>query len=200
MKTAKWDIVDDAAKARMALSPLRRELLERLSAPASASELGEQMNITRQKLGYHLKQLETAGLIFVAEERQRRGFVEKRYQSRAEALVFDPQIMGNTDQRQNNIMDRYASEHLIQSASAVIRDVTRMRAEADRSEKRLLTFTIEADVGFARPADVESFTEQLAQSVLTIARQFDCDDSTSRPYRLTICGHPTAPKPSRKSS
>ena len=200
MKTAKWDIVDDAAKARMALSPLRRELLERLSAPASASELGEQMNITRQKLGYHLKQLETAGLIFVAEERQRRGFVEKRYQSRAEALVFDPQIMGNTDQRQNNVMDRYASEHLIQSASAVIRDVTRMRAEADRSEKRLLTFTIEADVGFARPSDVESFTEQLAQAVLTIARQFDCGDSTSRPYRLTICGHPTAPKPSRKSS
>lgn len=199
MKTAKWDIVDDAAKARVALSPLRRELLERLRDPASASELGEQMDIARQKLGYHLKQLENAGLIFVAEERQRRGFVEKRYQSRAEALVLDPQIMGHPRSEGHDIVDRYASEHLIQRASAVVRDVTRMRAEADRAEKRLLTFTIEADIGFARPADVESFTEQLAETVLELAKSYQ-SEGARRSYRLTICGHPSAPKTPRKAS
>ena len=44
-----------------------------------------------------------------------------------------------------------------------MRDVSRMQAAA--GERRLLTFTIEADVGFRSPADVEAFTTALADAV-----------------------------------
>ena len=65
----------DAAKARAALTPLRRELLERLHEPGSASSLAGQLDLPRQKLAYHLRVLEEAGLVKLVEERPRRGFV-----------------------------------------------------------------------------------------------------------------------------
>ena len=55
-------LVSDAAKARVALTPLRRELLERLHEPGSASSLAGQLAVSRQKLGYHLRVLEPARL------------------------------------------------------------------------------------------------------------------------------------------
>ena len=61
-------LVSDAAKARAALTPLRRELLERLREPNSAASLAGQLALPRQKLAYHLRVLEEAGLI--ANERE----------------------------------------------------------------------------------------------------------------------------------
>ena len=55
-------MVGDAAAARAALSPLRRELLVRLREPGSAASLSEAMKLPRQRIGYHLKVLEEAGL------------------------------------------------------------------------------------------------------------------------------------------
>jgi hypothetical protein len=82
--------------------------------------------------------------------------------------------------------DRYAAEHLIGAASDVVRDVVRMQAAAEAEGTRLLTFTIEADVRFAAPADVERFCERLAALVASHG-----SSDTGRPYRLVLAGHPT---------
>ena len=82
--------------------------------------------------------------------------------------------------------DRHAAEHLVARAAAIVRDVTRMHAAA--GDRRLLTFTIEADIGFRRPADVEAFTTALADAVATVAHRFH--DPAGRPYRVIAGGHP----------
>ena len=56
-------LLDKADHVRLALSPIRRRLLERLRQPASATELAGELALGRQRINYHLRALEVAGLI-----------------------------------------------------------------------------------------------------------------------------------------
>ena len=191
MKSLATDLIDNPDRARMALSPIRRQLLLRLRRPASAAQLAVEMSMSRQKLGYHLRALEAAGLIGLAEERGRRGFIERLLVARADAFVIDPSIMGAASSSGIDAQDRYAADHLMQAAADVVRNVTRMRAAAETEGKRLLTFTIEADVGFASPGDIETFADRLAAAVAELARAYPAEGENRR-YRLVIGGHPAA--------
>src|SRR5262245_14421746 len=134
---------------RLALSPMRRTLLERLRTPSSATQLASELALGRQRVNYHLRALEGAGLIELLEERQRRGCVERVLVARARAFVVDPAVMATPatsrpprSEAPPAAQDRFAAEHLIGTAAAVVRDVGRMQARAHRQGARLLTFTI----------------------------------------------------------
>ncbi|MBP7705291.1 MAG: helix-turn-helix transcriptional regulator [Caulobacter sp.] len=193
------DLLQDAETLRAALPPLRRALLERLAEPASASQLAEAMGMSRQKLGYHLRALEEAGLVRLVEERRRRGFTE-RVLVAAGRLMIDPALLAPPPAAADAARDRYAAAHLVNAAAGVVRDVTRMQAAADREDARLLTFTLEAEVALARPRDLEALTEALAEAVAAVVARFDRPGETSRRYRLIAGGHPapkTAPSTAR---
>jgi hypothetical protein len=126
-------------------------------------------------------------MLELVEERPRRGCTERVLATKADAFVVDPGVLGA--RARIEAQDRYAAEHLIGAATDVVRDVTRMQAAADAEGTRLLTFTIEADVRFAAPVDVERFADRLAALV---AEAGDAHGSTTgRPYRLVLAGHPT---------
>ena len=184
-------MVDDAATARLALSPLRRRLLARLRNPASAAVLSEEFAMPRQKIGYHLRVLEKAGLVAEAGTRRRRGFTERMLETRSDALIVDPMILAPADPDAVGKQDRFAAGHLVRAAAQIVRDVSRMREAAESEGRRLLTFTVEAEIAFAAPADIELFTARLAESLAEIAADFAPRDE-GRAYRITIAGHPAA--------
>jgi len=181
--------LEEPNAVRAALSPLRRRLLNLLQEPASASQLAVTLGMPRQRLGYHLRQLEQAGLVELVEQRQRRGFVERILQATATAYVVDPSVMSSREDRAfTRLHDQYAAEHLVDVAAATVRDVARMQVAADATGKRLLTFTIEADVRLAQPGDVHRFTDALAAAIEVTVDAFDAEGG--RPYRLVAGGHP----------
>lgn len=180
-------LVEDAAKARQAMTPLRLKLLALLREPGSAATLAAALELPRQKVGYHLHALEKAGLVVPAGERQRRGFTERLYVARAGSFVVDPAILGAMPAVEKQ--DRFAAEHLVARSAETVREVTRMQAAAAEEGTRLLTFTIEADVGFAAPQDVEAFAERLTAMVAGLAEEFQ-PAGEGRRYRLLIGGHP----------
>jgi DNA-binding transcriptional ArsR family regulator len=186
-------LLEDSGQVRAALSPLRRELLDLLHEPASASELGARLGLPRQKVNYHLGVLERAGLVRLVETRARRGCTERILQATAAEFVVDPQLMG--EPRTLRSQDRFAADHLIQVAADTVRDVSRQQAGADEAQKRLLTFTIEAEVSFGQPADVYRFTDALAEAVQVAASEFALESGGQR-YRVVVGGHP-APQPDR---
>ena len=185
-------MVDDARTARIALSPLRRELLALLRTPASAATLAEALDLPRQKIGYHLRILEKAGLIAEVETRQRRGFTERLLEARSDALIVDPMILAPPDPDAIDRQDRFAAGHLIRTAAGIVRDVSRMQSTAAGEGSRLLTFTIEADVAFARPSDIQDFAARLSNALAGIAAEFAPQEDKGRSYRVTIAGHPAA--------
>ena len=177
--------VDSPDRVRAALSPIRRDLLKRLRTPSSASQLAAELGLPRQRLNYHLKALEQAGLVELVEQRQRRGCVERILRTRPGALVVDPAVVTGEFTR---IHDQYAAEHLVGVAATTVRDVARMQDGAARADKRLLTFTVETEVRFARPGDVHVFTDELAAVVREVVERYD--SAGGRPYRMVALGHP----------
>jgi hypothetical protein len=135
-------------------------------------------------VNYHLRALERAGLVELVDTRRRRGCVERIVVAAAEAFVVDPSVLGeHPTERQ----DRFAAAYLMTTAADMVRDVARQQGEADRQGARLLTFTLETEVGFAEPEDLERFTDALAECLATTAARFD---APGRRYRVVVGGHP----------
>ena len=188
-------LLDRPERVRLALSPIRRRLLDRLRRPASATELAAEMALGRQRVNYHLRELEKAGLVHLVEERQRRGCVERILAARADAFVVDPSVMGSRGMRaiKASAQDRYSAEHLIDAAGDVVRHVARMRAQAEEQGTRLLTFAIDTEISFATPVDLDRFTTALAEFVAREAAKVH-NPAEGRRFRILLGGHP-APGP-----
>lgn len=185
-------LLDDLDTALLALAPVRRRILTALTEPASAAGLAEKLGLPRQNIGYHLNALEAAGLVQLSGERRKRGFTERLFVA-ARNHVFDPGMMqAPPDPDAVEAQDRHAADHLITTASALVRDVARMRQDAAAEGSRLLTLTVEADVTFAAPADFDAFTEEVSAAVAALARKYAAP--SGRRYRLTAAAHPAVAK------
>ncbi|MFI9846553.1 ArsR/SmtB family transcription factor [Nonomuraea sp. NPDC051941] len=172
---------------RGSLSPLRKRVLEELREPASATTVAARLGETRQRVNYHLRELEKAGLVEVVELRQRRGRQERIVRATARTVVVAPEVVGAPSPGEQ---DRFAADTLLAVTARTFGDVAEMRERAAREGKRLVTFTIETDVGFAEPADISRFATDLAARVADLVASYDSPEATRR-YRLIIGGHPT---------
>jgi DNA-binding transcriptional ArsR family regulator len=188
--------VEEPERLRVALTPLRRRLLELMRTPASATELGVALGLSRQKVNYHVRALETAGLVRLVEERQRRGCTERMLQATADSYLVDPGVMaGPDDGSPVQARDRFAAGHLVATAARTVRDVSRMQQAASDEGTRLLTFTVEAEVRFAQPADVHRFADTVAQAIASAAAEATTPPGEGRPYRIVVGAHPAPAAP-----
>lgn len=165
-----------------AFSPLRTAVLASLRAPASATEVAERLGETRQRVNYHVRSLEKAGLVELVEERPRRGCTERVMRATCHAVVVEPRVMGELPAEQ----DRFAADTVLAGGARLVRDVAAARTAAAERGQRLLTFAIEAEVGFSRPADLERFTDALAERIGELAAEF----GGQRRYRIFLGGVP----------
>lgn len=179
-------LLDRPDAVRAALSPLRRELLGHLREPASATQLAALLGLSRQKVNYHLRALEEAGLVELVEERQRRGFRERVLRARP-GFVVDPALVAGEFEK---VADRFAADHLVEVAAGALRDVSRMQAAAQDGGKRLMTATVEVEVRFASPAAVRDFTDELAALLQQLVDRYDTP--RGRRHRLVALTHPGA--------
>jgi len=178
---------------RGGLTSLRREVLEALCEPGSASTLAPRLGESRQRINYHLRELEKAGLVELVEERPRRGFTERVVRATARAVLVEPEVVGDLA---TATQDRFAADMLIAASTRTVQHVAEMREKAQLAGKRLVTFTIEADVGFETAADIERFVGELADRVAELAAKYESPRARRR-YRVVAGGHP-APPPQEK--
>lgn len=183
-------LLDEPERVHLALSGPRRRILAELAAPGSATQLAELLGLSRQQVNYHVRMLERAGLVELVEEIPRRGCVERIVRAAAGAFVVDPAVLQAAGGRAEAAPgDRFAAEHLVATAGAVVRDVCRMQDAAERAGRRLLTFTVETDIRFGGPTEVHAFTTELADAVASLAQRYQ--QRGGRPYRVVVGGHPT---------
>jgi DNA-binding transcriptional ArsR family regulator len=162
-------------------------VLAELKEPASASALADRLGETRQRVNYHVRELEKGGLVELVEQRRRRGCTERVLRATARAVVVDPEIVGDLS---TATQDRFAVDTLLAASARTLRDLAAMREAAATAGKRLATFTIEAEVGFARPADIQRFADALAERVAELAARFAAP-GVRRRYRVVIGGLPS---------
>ncbi|MGH9803918.1 MAG: winged helix-turn-helix domain-containing protein, partial [Candidatus Acidiferrales bacterium] len=88
------EVIEDPAAAAVALEPVRSRLLSELGEPASAATLAERLGLARQKVNYHLRALESHGLVRVARRRKWGGLTERLLVATAASYLVSPKAMG----------------------------------------------------------------------------------------------------------
>src|SRR5262245_53638880 len=108
-----FNFVEDAGRAAAMLNPLRLQLLEKLREPDSAAGLARQMKIPRQKINYHLRELEKHGLVEQVEERKRGNCVERIVRATARHYLISPEALGNLGADPGHMQARVSSTYLV---------------------------------------------------------------------------------------
>ncbi|MBC7869901.1 MAG: helix-turn-helix transcriptional regulator [Chitinophagaceae bacterium] len=117
--------IDDLNRAMTLLKPLRLEILRRLDEPRTCPELGDFFDETAQKIYYHIKALEAAGLVEKVEERRVRGVMEGYYQAAARSYWLAPKLVGQIGGAQQ-AGDQMSLRMLLELAEEVIEDTGKL--------------------------------------------------------------------------
>jgi DNA-binding transcriptional ArsR family regulator len=182
------EVIEDPAAAEVALDPVRAQLLTELAEPASAGALAPRVGIARQKVNYHLRALETHGLVELAEERKRGGITERVMQATAAHYVVSPAALGAAAADPGQAADRFSAQYLVALAGRVVREVGSLVRRSGAARKRLPTMSIDTEIRFRSAEDRAQFADQLTAAVLDLAARYHHDDG--RPFRLIVAAHP----------
>lgn len=188
-------VVRDEAPARALVDPVRRRLLLRLATPNSATGLAREEGIPRQRVNYHLRELERAGLVELVEERRKRGCSERIVRATAATYLISPDVLGDLATDPSNVRDKMSWAYLVAVAARAIRELATLRQRADAVGKRLATLTLHADVRFASQARLNEFSEELSNTVARLVAKYNDDAAPGgRTYRFFVGAHPAITK------
>jgi DNA-binding transcriptional ArsR family regulator len=181
------EVIDEPAAAVVALEPVRARLLAELGEPASAAALATRVGLTRQKVNYHLRQLESHGLVRAAGERRWGGLTERLLVATAASYVVSPAALGAAAADPARTADRLSAQYLIALAARVVREVGALARRADAEDKRLATLALDAEIRFRSAADRAAFTRDLAEAVTTLVSRYH--DESGRRHRVIVGAH-----------
>jgi DNA-binding transcriptional ArsR family regulator len=181
-------VIESPAAAAVALHPLRARLLDELATPASAAGLAARVGIPRQKVNYHLNELEAHGLIKLAEERRHGGITERVLQASAGEYVVSPAAVSARAADPARSADHLSAAYLVALAGRVVREVGALALRSRGSGERMATLTVDTTIGFASAEDRAAFATELTAAVLDIAARYHHDDGQS--HRLIVAAHP----------
>ena len=188
-----------SARAGALINPMRRRILDVLRAPGSATTVARELGLARQKVNYHLRELEKAGFLEEVEQRRNGNCIERIVRATATHYLIDPALLGDLGADSEAINDRFSSSYLIALASEAIRDIAEQERKAKEAKKRLATFSLHADVRFANAGDRQKFTTELANAVAQlVARYHDEESEGGRTYRFLVGAYPKRKREKKK--
>ena len=188
---ADLEYIRAADRAALLLQPMRRLLVEHLREPDSAAGLARRLKIPRQRLNYHLRELEKQGLVACVEERRRGNCTERLLKATARAFVITPEALGALSQPVDAEPDRFSAAYLTSAASRTLRDMADLSDRAAVEGRRLATLTIETEIRFASTASRAAFADDLADALARLAARYHDEAAPAgRRFRLVTLVHP----------
>ena len=184
------EVIEDPAAAAVALDPVRARLLAELAEPASAAAVAQRVGLARQKVNYHLRLLESHGLVREAGTRRHGGLTERLLVATASSFVVSPAALGESACDPARARDRLSARYLVALAARLVGEVGALARGEDRT--RLSTLAIDTEIAFGSPAARAAFADDLAAAVAQLAATYH--EPGGRPHRLVVAAHPI-PRP-----
>lgn len=144
------------------LTTFRRRLLDLLDQPRSASGLARLLGTSRQRVNYHMRALESSGLVELVEERPRRGVTERFLQRRADVVLVDPLAFAGTALEDR---DRIGITGLVVTARALLGQAATVATAAAAARQRVATATLDTEVVVANPAAMRAMLDDIARVI-----------------------------------
>ncbi len=184
-------ILNDPDQTATVLHPVRRQVLSALTAPGSATTVGEALGLPRQKVNYHLRALESAGLVEHVEDRRKGNCTERVVQATARHYLIAPSVLGGLEPAPDEVADQLSADHLAAMAGRTVSELAELTAGAKAAKKRLPTISLETAVRFASPAAYEAFTAALTEQIATLVSEYHDDSAPDgRWFRVLAGAHP----------
>lgn len=193
--SASLAILRDSEAAAAVLSPVRRRILGALAQPGSATTVGAELGLARQKVNYHLRTLEQAGLVEHVEDRRKGNCTERIVRATATHYLIAPSVLGELAAKPAEKADRFSSDHLAAVSARTLSELAELRERAHAAGKRLPTLSLETAICFASPRQQAALMEELSNAVAgLVARYHDEASDDGRWFRLTVGAHPALPR------
>jgi predicted ArsR family transcriptional regulator len=178
------------------MRPMRSQMLEALAEPGSAASVARKLAVPRQKVNYHLRELERQGLVELVEERKRGNCVERIVRATAKSYVVSAEALATLASDPDAARDVFSSRYLVAAAARTIRELAVLRERADKAGKKLPSLTLQSEVRFANAADRNAFSGELANAVARLVEKYHDEEAEGgRRFRLLVGMHPALAAP-----
>ncbi|MFI6231406.1 ArsR/SmtB family transcription factor [Micromonospora echinospora] len=191
------DVIAAPAAAIVALDPVRSRMLAELRQPRSAAELARALDLPRQRVHYHVRQLEAQGLVTGAGERRWGGLTERLLVATAEAYLVSPEVLGAAAARPSadERPDRLSAAYLVAVAGRAVQEVGALLRRCRESGRQAETFTLDAEITFRSPAARADFARDLAEAVTEVIARHHVEGPGGRRHRLVVGAYPIPSHP-----
>lgn len=195
------EVIQATRRAATLLHPLRIRILDELREPDSASGLARRLGLPRQKVNYHLRELERQGLLEPVEERRKGNCIERVVRATARSYLISPSALGALGAGPEHVRDRFSSAYLVSLAARAIRELTGLRQGAQTAGRRLPSFALDTEIRFANPADRKAFTEELAREIGRLVSKFHDEKAPGgRWFRFLLGAYPRISRREKQGS
>ena len=179
------ETVRDPVRAATLLNPLRLAIVRELREPDSASGLARKLELPRQKLNYHLRELENAGFLELVEERRKGNCTERMMRATATSYLIDPGALGPDPER---FQDRFSASYLVALAARAIQELTTLKKRAANAAKKLPTLSLSTEIRFASADAQAAFAKELTREIFPSHREIPRRGCNSRATFSTPSG------------
>jgi len=182
--------IDDVEQAAVLLKPARLEILRRMAEETTCTELAALLGTTPQKVHYHVKALEGAGLVERVAERKVRGILEGIYRARARSYWLSPRLVGQLGGARH-AGDQASLGYLIQLAEEVQDDVAALAA-AQTDAERVPSLGLSAQVILRDANERAAFMRDVQNAFQEIAERYGARTSKKKApsYRIALACYP----------
>lgn len=198
---AEVECVADRRRASALLDPLRSKILTLAREATSATELGARLDLTRQRVNYHVRELARAGLLRRAGRRRRRNMFEQRYVASARGYVISPELLGAAGADWRAVADAAGVPYLLALAARMQADLARASRGARSAGERPATISLKSQFRFESVEQRERFAREMKDALVAVIARFTSPNLTrdgkpapGRPFRLVLGCYPYAPE------
>lgn len=181
-------VLDDLEALQVLGHPLRVQILEALREPASAAAVARLVGQHRQKVNYHLKELERVRLVRPTGERRVGNFVETLYQAVARSYVVSPKIAWADPRRMQALADQHSLETLVLLGERLQCDAIALLDRAAFDGEQIASASVTADAKFASEAARAAFLKEYVESVSGLVERYGAKEGA--PYRVLLAAYP----------
>jgi len=185
--------IEEMEQAVSLLKPVRIEILKQMDEPCTCPELADYFDESPQKIYYHVKALEKAGLVDKVDEKRVRGTVEGYYQARARSYWLAPHLVGKVGETPMS-SDEKSLQVLLQLAEDVHDDIGKLANQAQAGQE-VSSLSLSAHIHLPDGERRAEFLEEVALAFQSIARKYgtppiDAILENDKGYRLVLACYP----------
>ena len=180
--------IRSAVRLQALCHPTRVEMLEVLREPATAASVARELGQPRQRVNYHLKSLEEAGLVEPVESRQNGNFVETLYRAVARTFVIAPEVAWRGSQRLDALRQQHSLETLVALGERLQRDAAELLDRAAFDGEQIASAAVSVDTTFASAEDRAAFMREFLESTKGLLEKYGSEEGEG--YRVVFTAHP----------